>query len=280
MDKQTLDSLADMICGDGNEYPVRRTGSELTRFFKRVGISKFVHDGSTRKWWTLSVLEQLSDNDLKKVFLRLVNPQEYRGNQEHVKQAIKKLNEILMLEGLKAELNGVSPKLIQIMPQFSENSQQEEFKPLPPPDFINLKLEAGLGDILSDRWNETQKCLEAGGYLAATILMGSLLEGILLAVLQKYPKEANMSKVAPKNSRTGKVKYFAEWSLYEMINVSHDLGWLDLDVKKFSHSLREFRNLIHPYQQMVLKAFPDKDTCEISWHVVQAATNDLARKLE
>jgi hypothetical protein len=280
MDKQTLDSLADMICGDGDEYPVYRTGSELTRFFKRVGFSNFVHDGSTRKWWTLSVLEQLSDNNLKAVFLRLFNPQEYRGNQEHFRQAIKKLNEILMLEGLKAELNGVSPKLIQITPQFSENTQPEELKPLPPPDFLNLKLEAGLGDILSDRWNETQKCLEAGGYLAATILMGSLLEGILLAVLQKFPKEANMSNVAPKDSRTGKVKYFAEWSLCEMINVSHDLGWLDLDVKKFSHSLREFRNLIHPYQQMVLKAFPDKDTCEISWHVVQAATNDLARKLK
>jgi hypothetical protein len=50
-------------------------------------------------------------------------------------------------------------------------------------------------------------------------------------------------------------------------------------VKKFSHSLREFRNLIHPYQQMIVKTFPDKDTCEISWLVVQAAANDLAKKL-
>ena len=61
MDGQTLESLADMICGDGEEYPVYRTGSELTRFFRRVGFSNLVHDGSTRKWWTLSVLEQLSD---------------------------------------------------------------------------------------------------------------------------------------------------------------------------------------------------------------------------
>ena len=57
-------------------------------------------------------------------------------------------------------------------------------------------------------------------------------------------------------------------------------GWLDLDVKKFSHALGELRNLIHPYEQMLARAFPDKDTCQISRLVVQAAANDLARKLK
>lgn len=114
----------------------------------------------------------------------------------------------------------------------------------------------------------------------ATIQMGALLEGIFLSILQKYRREANRSTAAPKDSKTGKVKHFADWSLSNMINVAHDLGWIDLDVKEFSHSLREFRNLIHPYQQMVLRTYPDKDTCEISWLVVQAATNDLAKKLK
>jgi len=280
MDAQTLDSLADLICGDGENYPIYRTGSELTRFFQRVGFSNFIHDGSTRKWWTLSVLGQLTDNNLKAVILRLANPREYKGNQAQVAKAVERLNEILMIEGLQVVLEGVQPTLKEITPQFSEESSQEELKPLPPPDFLNLKLEPGIGEILSNRWTETQKCFDAEAYLAATILMGSLLEGIFLAVLQKYPKEANISKAAPKDTKTGKVKYFAEWSLSDMINVSHDLQWVDLDVKRFSHALREFRNLIHPYQQMNAKAFPDRDTSEISWLVVQAATNDLARKLK
>lgn len=122
--------------------------------------------------------------------------------------------------------------------------------------------------------------MNAEAYLAATIIMGSMLEGMLLAVLQKFPREGNTCKAAPIDPRTSKVKYFADWSLSDMINVAHEAGWIDLDVKKFSHSLREFRNLIHPYQQMVVKAFPDKDTCEISWLVVQAAANDLAKKLK
>jgi hypothetical protein len=179
----------------------------------------------------------------------------------------------------KVEIDGIKPVLKNITPQFIDIEREEELKPLPPPEFLALKIEPGLGEILAERWNETQKCFDKGAYLAATILMGTMLEGILLSVLQRFPKDANVSRSAPKDSKTGKVKYFADWSLSEMINVAHDVGWIDLDVKKFSHSLRDFRNIIHPYQQMVLKTFPDEDTCGISWLVVQAATNDLARKL-
>lgn len=280
MDGQTLDSLADMICGDGQDYPVYRKGSDLTRFFKRVGFSNFRHDGSTRKWWTLDVLNQLSDNNLKGVVLRLADPREYRGNQEQIGQALSKLNEILMLEGLQVELDGVKPTLKEVAPQFVAQEAKFDLKPLPPPAFLSLQLESGLGEILADRWEQTQRCLKAEAYFAATIIMGSMLEGMLLSVLQKFPKEANTCKAAPIDSRVGKVKYFAEWSLSDMIDVAHEANWIDLDVKKFSHALREFRNLIHPYQQMAVKTFPDKDTCEISWLVVQAATNDLARKLK
>lgn len=225
------------------------------------------------------MLNQLTGTNLKAVVLRLADPREYRGNQQQVDQAIKKLNEILMIEGLRVELEGVRPRLKAITPQFAEQVEEVHLQPLPPPDFLNLKLEPGLGEILAGKWDEAQRCLDVEAYLAATIIMGSMLEGMLLAVLQKFPQEANTCKAVPHDPRTGKVKYFAEWSLSDMINVAHEAGWLDLDVKKFSHALREFRNLIHPYQQMAVKTVPDKDTCEISWLVVQAAANDLARKL-
>jgi hypothetical protein len=280
MDDQTLDSIAQMICGDGPDYPVYRTGSDLTRFFRRVGLSNFTHDGSTRKWWTLDVLRGLAANNLRAVILRLADPREYGGDSQKVAQAITKLNEILMIEGLQVELNGVTPALKRVTPQIVERAEPAELKPLPPPDFLNLILEPGLGQILAARWEEAQKCLSAGAYLAATIVMGSLLEGVLLAVLQRYPQEANTTRGAPVEPGTGKVKAFGDWSLSDMINVAHEAKWIDLDVKKFSHSLREFRNLIHPYAQLRVQTFPDKDTCEISWRVVQAAANDLARKLK
>ena len=280
VDDQTLEALAEMICGDDRTvYPVYRSGSELTRFFKRVGFSNFEHDGSTRKWWTLDVLRTLTDNNLKAVILRLAHPGEYRGDVEQVNQAIEALNQHLMIEGLKIELDGVSPRLKEITPSFIQSEKEIDLRTLPPPDFLNLRLNPNLAAVLADRWSEAQKCVTAGAHVAAIIIMGSLLEGMLLAVFEQYPREANSCNAAPRDRNTGQVKRFHEWTLSDMINVSHEAGWLDLDVKKFAHSLREFRNLVHPYQQLVTNAFPDEDTCEISWLVVQAAANDLARKL-
>ncbi|MEW6114218.1 MAG: hypothetical protein AB1664_18940, partial [Thermodesulfobacteriota bacterium] len=250
-----------------------------SRFFQRVGFSNFKHDGSTRKRWTLEVLRGLTENNLRAVILRLADPKEYGGNRQKVDQAVNKLNQVLMVEGLKIGLDGARPKLTEITPQFVEQTQQPDLKPLPPPDFLSLKLHSGLGEILADRWHEAQKCVNAEAYLAATIIMGSMLEGMLLAVMEQFPKEANTCRAAPLDSKTGKIKHFSEWSLSDMINVAHELNWVDLDVKKFVHSLREFRNLIHPYEQMVQKTCPDKDTCEIAWLVVQAAANDMAKKL-
>ena len=110
-------------------------------------------------------------------------------------------------------------------------------------------------------------------------MMGSMLEGILLGVFQRNPAQANKCSSAPKDSQTGKIKQFSQWKLAEMINVAHKVGWLDMDVHEFSSALREFRNMIHPYKQMKTLTNPDADTCKISWLVVQAAVNDLAKAL-
>lgn len=275
MDRQTLESIAEMICGEPG--PVYRKGFELTGFFQRVGFSNFQHDGSTRKWWVLGVLETLSENSLKAVIRRLADPREYRGDKGLVDSAIGQLNRILSIEGFRVDLEGIVPQVSTTTASLFE--PEEELKPLDPPDFRALSLEPGLGEVLENRWNEAQKCMNAEAYLSATINMGSMLEGVLLSVINKNPAEANRSSIAPKD-KLGKNKHFGDWSLSEMINVAHDLKWIDLDVKRYSHALREFRNLIHPYQQWMEKTNPDIDTCKMNWLVVQAAVNDLSRKLK
>lgn len=281
MDNSTKERIAEFICGDDTEKcPTYRSSSNLTRFFQNIGIH-VVHDGSTRKWWTLEQLNSLNGNDLQKVILRLASPREYGGDKSKVKRALKTINEILEVESLKIRINEIEPELIKISPDFNyeENSTEEdlekELKPLPPPKFKELGLEPGIDTILLNRWNEIQKCVDSGANLAAIIMMGSLLEGFILGIMQQFPKYANTTTCTPKD-KDGKAKSFGDWTLSEMIDVAHSVGWLQLDVKKFSHALREFRNLIHPYEQLVRKADPDEDTIKISWLVVQAASNDIA----
>ncbi|MCY4317652.1 MAG: hypothetical protein OXE76_00405, partial [Alphaproteobacteria bacterium] len=51
---------------------------------------------------------------------------------------------------------------------------------------------------------------------------------------------------------------------------------LKLDVKKFSHGLRDFRNYIHPYEQMVSGFTPDEHTAKVCFQVLRAALESLA----
>ena len=280
MDPSTLEKIAEFICGDNSEKdPTYRTGSELTRFFQRAGVD-IAHDGTTRKWWTLNTLQNLKGPELQNVILRLASPMEYGSETNKIKLALKTLNEILRIEGLQVSIEGVTPKLNKITPDFNfekiEQQEERELKPLQPPDFSSLGLESGIDEILKARWMEAQKCVDAKAFLSAIIIMGSMLEGFFLGMMQCRPKEANQASSAPKDYKSGKIKYFNEWKFSEMIEVAHEVGWIELDVKRFSHALRDFRNLIHPYEQLILKTFPDEDTCNISWLVVQAACNDVA----
>ncbi|WP_411725371.1 hypothetical protein [Methyloglobulus sp.] len=279
MDENTLDKIAEFICGNGEQYPVYRSSSQLTAFFSRAGLARNVHDGSTRQRWVLNCLKQCNREELASVLKRLASPKEYGGDREQTNKALQLLNDMLYIEGFQIRLSGIQPQFEKINIDYSVISK-EELKPLPPPDFLSLGLEPGIGEILKHRWDEAQRCVDSKAFLAATIVMGSLLEGLLLAVCQKKPAEVNTCSCAPKDSSSGKVKHFADWKLSEMIDVAHEVGWLGLDVKKFSHSLREFRNMIHPYQHMLMRSTPDEDTCNISWLVVQASINDLARSLK
>ena len=283
MEMQTLELLAEFICGDDKEkFPTYRSSMYLSRFFENAGLARFKHDGTTRKWWVLDSLKQCKPDEIKQVIARLANPREYKADKTQVRIALDSLNEIILLEGLKVELIGPNPIIRPVTASFDmDDKPQEERKliPLPPPNFSNLKLPHGIAVIMIQRWNEAELCIEHGAYLMATVAMGGLLEGILLGALLNEPRQVSTSNSSPKDN-TGKVKTFSNWSLSEMIDVAHDIGWIDLDVKRFSHSLREFRNLIHPFEQNLHKANPDSDTCKISWLVVQATVNDLAKVMQ
>ena len=104
-------------------------------------------------------------------------------------------------------------------------------------------------EVLKLRIDEIEKCLSADAPLSVIFLAGSTLEGVLLGVALKYPKEFNQTKSSPKD-KEGKVKQYPDWTLSNFIDVAYEIGLLAEDVKKYSHTLRDFRNYIHPYQQM------------------------------
>lgn len=278
MDSITKEKIADFICGDDLEkYPEYRSGSQLTKFFLDIGINA-KHDGTTRRKWVIYVLNELTEELIQKVILRLASPRLYGGDREKIKKALKEMNILLEIEGFKIEINGVEPSIKKVLPNYKFEEQDIDIKIFQPPNFSRMGLEVGIDSLLEERWKEVQKCVEVEATLAATILMGSMLEGLLLGVFNKFPRIANSCENAPKAG--GKVKKIWEWNLNEMIEVAHSLGMITFTAKKYNHTVREFRNLIHPYHQLSQGATTDITTCEISWKVVKITCDSIEKWIE
>jgi hypothetical protein len=144
-------------------------------------------------------------------------------------------------------------------------------------DLSRLELDTVFQKVISQRIDEIQKSLTAKTPLATIFLCGSTLEGLLLDAGTKNPKKFNNAQSAPKD-KDGKIRLLHDWTLECLINVAHELGMLSLDTKKFGHTLKDFRNYIHPRQQAVQKFNPDEHTAKITWQVLQAAIADLTGK--
>lgn len=276
LDPHTLEGIAEVICGDDTDW--YRKGYQLSEFFKRANVQHPEHDGSTRKWWTLQQLTEINQDpdEIAKVLLRLADPREYRGKSTLVTAVVREVNELLSIEGIEVRLDGITPTLVELTPTMTKPTPPT-FVPKDPPDFGRLTSDVTLEAVLTNRWLEAQRCVDADAHIAAIILMGSLLEGALLSVALKNVSTAVQASASPKDPKTTKAKQPYDWTLSSLIDVAHECGWIEQDAKQFSHVLRGFRNMIHPWEQAKMSYLPDEDTCVICWEVVRAALNDLAK---
>ena len=147
-------------------------------------------------------------------------------------------------------------------------------KDLEIPNIQRLPVDFAVCEIVQDRVKEAQLCLSSGAHLSVIFLCGSVLEAVLLGAAQHEPERFNRSSKSP--TQNGKVKGFQDWKLSEFIDVASDIRLLKPDVQKFSHGLRDFRNYIHPYQQMNSGFKPDEHTAKVCFQVLKAALADVA----
>lgn len=262
------------IFGMGSGYVLDYTNTTFAELFRDVvGINiyddKYAFNGDSKAKRLRAFWELESDEIVGKVLEELLEIWKY--DQEKVGKTV---DHNIYKKGLKIVYRLLGK-------QYDDDVTKEE-------DFLKrdfeinlsqLNLTSGLSDIIEQRITEIQICLKNNASLAVIFLCGSVLEGLLLDFATKYPQKFNTSRSAPKN-KEGKIKKIHEWILNDLINVAHEIGFLGLDVKKHSHSMRDFRNYIHPYQQMVSKFTPDRHTAQISWQVLQAAIADLSKAEE
>ena len=143
------------------------------------------------------------------------------------------------------------------------------------PNVQKLPIEPQAIPIIESRLSEARKAITAGAYLSVIFLCGSVLEGVLLGAAQKEPARFNRASASHK-AGDGTVKRFHEWNLAQFIDIACEIDLLKPDVKKLSHGLRDFRNYIHPYEQMVSGFTPDEHTAKLCFQVLKAALASVA----
>ena len=146
-----------------------------------------------------------------------------------------------------------------------------------PPNFAALTADPIMKTILERRWSECHKCLRAGAPLAATVMMGGLLEALFVARANLMMNKAPLfrAKAAPIDSKTKKPLALPEWTLRPYIDVGAELGWISRSGKDVAAVLRDYRNYIHPEKERAHGVSLNDHDSEMFWEV----TKILARQL-
>lgn len=282
---KTLDELALLIC-EKTEY---RKGSQIISFFNHIDYRTFKGLGfgsripSARE--RLSLINGKAELDI--CIRNLFAPINFVGRLNDLSELINEFNEYLRFDGFIIEIQGKevifkkADKInIKFKPKVEGIKNEESFLEI---DFgeINiktLKLESSFEKILNSRITEIKKSIQYDLPLSTIFLCGSTLEGLLFGISLLRLKEYNQARSVPKD-KTGLVKKFNEWTLSDFINVSFELKLIKEDAKEYSSSMRNFRNYIHPYHQMLSNFEPDVHTAKISWQVLKAVIFQLSQSI-
>lgn len=260
----------------------------LEKFWVELGFAEgFNSDLSTRVEYAEKMISNISNGTdyMEKFLKKLFNPRRFRGDFNRLDRILSETNAYLVFDGVKVERDGQ-----QILYSLANELDVERYasgrgvsKFIPAElDTIsieNLGLDQPLAEVIENRIDEIKRCYDVKANLSIIFLAGSTLEGILHGIARMRPREFNQATSAPKKE-DGEVKRFQEWSLNNFIDVAHELGLINEDVKRYSHSLREFRNYIHPYQQVVEDCLPTGNTADMTCVTLKVAIEQIVSWLE
>ena len=281
--KKTLEKLRQMI----NEETEYRSGPRLVDFFNQLGFNDSYGQGFPSRWiYTDEKLNLINGKpELDKCIKNVLAPANFIGRVQELDAHIKDFNQYLTFDKWKVVRNQADitfQKLdkVEIDDSIQGKEAENEFlkREFTDVDVTGLGLEDTVTEVLQHRIEEIEKCFSVNAWLAVILLAGSTLEGIFLGLAIKYPENFNSAKSSPKDS-SRKVKQFHDWSLNGFIDVARDLSLIQYDTHKFSHALRDFRNYIHPFEQMSSGFNPREHTAKICLQVIKAAIYEISENI-
>jgi hypothetical protein len=147
------------------------------------------------------------------------------------------------------------------------------------PQFATIANDAGMQKILLNRWNECVSCVSHGLPLAATVMIGGLLEAVLLSRINQLQdkKPAFTAAAAPKDKKTGATLPLKDWGLSNYIDVANELKWISDTYKDVGAILRDYRNYIHPHKEHQHGKTLTPDDAKVLWEIGKTIMNQVLK---
>lgn len=145
------------------------------------------------------------------------------------------------------------------------------------PNFAPLASDPLMQSILERRWEECRRCIEAGAPLAATVMMGGLLEALLVARANKLSDKSKLFGAAatPIDPKTKKPLNLRQWMLATYIDIGHELKWISSSAKHVAVIVRDYRNYIHPEKERSHGVILSSDDAALFWEVTKTLSREL-----
>lgn len=149
-----------------------------------------------------------------------------------------------------------------------------------PPDFSPLISDPKMQDILRRRWAECIVCIKSGAPLSATVMMGGLVEGLLLARVNTETDKSPIfrAKTAPRDA-AGITLPLKEWMLKSFLDVAHELDWISNSAKDVGTVLREYRNYIHPQKEFTHDVNLEPNDARMFWDVCKNISREIIESI-
>lgn len=277
LNKRTIVELRKIINDDDGNYNYR-SGPQLVDFFNELGFNDSYGGNFPSRWqYTEEKLNLINGTEKMNVcIIKTFSVVDFIEKIEILDDLINHFNKYLAFDKLKIIRNNEKIIIKNISDIIIEPTNNEEKlfleKYSDDYDISVLNLDNELEKILKFRIMEIKSCLENKNPLSAIFLMGSVLEGILFGFSQSF-EDIYLQEGKRLNN---KIKKLDDISLNYLIEISFNKGFLKNDVDNFSHSLRKFRNYIHPNKQLKEEFYPDMHTAKICWAVLQATIYQLS----
>lgn len=230
--------------------------SDHRDFLKATALSWFRN-------WRLSLAQQLPNESIASIdqpYHRMLEATERESARSTYTTAIKAAKDALLAARSSALVAGPISRSVDA-----------------PPDFTPLASDSVMQAILTRRWVECGQCLVAEAPLAATIMMGGLLEALFVSRANKLNNKAVLfaSAAAPTDAKTKKPLELRQWTLAPYIDVGYELNWISRSAKDIAVVLRDYRNYVHPEKERSHGVVLSLDDAKMLWEVTKGLSKEL-----